>query len=76
MKDLIAKIPLFVRKFIVDFVETSLAALLVLTPAGDDESLLHAAMVAVGVAALAAARRALPGFLVWLGGELQVPPAE
>ncbi len=67
--------PLWIRKAIVDFVETGLAALFALSfviPAtweeGNAVALLFAA--AIAGAAIAAARRAVPGFLGWLNEKL------
>lgn len=68
-------LPLWVRKAIVDFVETGLAALFALTIAfpGNLEDVKGIAIV-VGTALLgaliAALRRAVPGFLVWLNEKL------
>lgn len=73
MAAFIAKIPLFLRKFIVDFIETALGAIFALTLAGDAAAMLHAVLIAVGAAALSAARRELPDFLLYLRGLLQVP---
>lgn len=70
---MIARIPLFLRKFALDFVETGLAAIFALSVVGDAAALAHAAMAAVIAAAISAARRELPDFLTWLGGVLQVP---
>lgn len=68
-------IPLFARKFITDFVETSLAAVFALTLAvpttpGDLKAIGYAIGVGVLGAAIAAARRAVPGLLVWLNDKL------
>lgn len=68
-------LPLFVRKAIVDFVETALAGLfgmaLVFPTSTED---LKAIGVAVGFgllgAGIAAARRAIPGFLAYLKEQL------
>ena len=67
--------PLFVRKLIVDFIETGLAALLALTfvvPATIEQSKGVALLVGAAVAGalIAAVRRAVPEFLVWLKGKL------
>jgi hypothetical protein len=75
MKALIAKLPLFVRKFIVDFAETGLVAVLGLSLAGDAAAMLHTALLALGVAALAAARRELPDFLAFLKDAFSVAEA-
>jgi len=66
MKALIARMPLFVRKFIVDFIETAIPALLGLSLAGDAAAMLHAAALACAAAALSAARRELPDFLAFV----------
>ena len=63
--------PLFVRKFIVDAIETGLAALFALTfvlPANATEGreLLLTVGAALAGALIAAARRAVPDFLAWL----------
>lgn len=68
-------LPLFARKFIVDFIETSLATVFALTfafPASTGD--LKAIGVAIGVgiigAGISAARRAVPGLLAWLNERL------
>lgn len=71
-----ARLPLFVRRFIFDFATTAAPALLGLSVAGDPASVLHAAGLAVGAAAVSAAVRALPGFAAFLAEELAVDPAE
>ena len=70
--------PLFVRKLIVDFVETGLAALLALTfvmPASADQAKEVATLIfaAVAGALIAAVRRAAPEFILWLRERLGVP---
>ncbi len=67
--------PLFVRKFILDFVETGLAAIFALTlafPTNGDQT--RQVAVAIGLAilsaAVSAARRAYPQFVKWLGNAL------
>jgi hypothetical protein len=75
MDILIARLPLWVRKFIVDFVETGLAALLTLqvtTPASTDEARILLATVAAALAGalISAARRAAPDAGAWLAGVL------
>jgi hypothetical protein len=67
--------PLWVRNFIIDFVETGLAAAFALTfaiPATLAEGKLVALLVgsALAGALIAAARRAVPSFLVWLKEKL------
>lgn len=69
-------LPLFVRKFVVDFVETATPALLGLTVAGDRDAAIHAALVAVGAAAVSAARRATPEFFAFVRERVGYPPAE
>jgi hypothetical protein len=68
-------LPLWVKKFVVDFVETGLAALLVLTfvvpttvEQGQEVAILLAA--AVTGALIAAFRRAVPGLLAWLNEKM------
>ena len=73
MDALIARTPLWVRKFIVDFVETGLAALLTLplvAPATADEAriLLTTVAAALAGALISAARRAAPDAYAWLAG--------
>jgi hypothetical protein len=70
--------PLFVRKLIVDFVETGLAALLALTfviPATLEQGKGVALLVGAAIAGalIAAVRRAVPEFLVWLRAKLGTP---
>jgi predicted Co/Zn/Cd cation transporter (cation efflux family) len=67
--------PLWVRKFITDFVETGLAALFALTfvipttlDGGREVLLLVGA--AIAGALVSAARRAIPAFIVWLNEKL------
>lgn len=73
-------IPLFVRKFFVDFVETAIAALLALEivlPA-DVEGAKRLAVtvgIAIATALVAAIRRATPGFLAWFAEKLHVNPS-
>ena len=73
MNALIARLPLWVRKFIVDFVETGLAALLTLqlvAPSNTDEARIIATTVAAALAGslISAARRAAPDAYAWLAG--------
>ncbi len=68
-------LPLWVRKFIVDFVETGLAALLVLvlvvpTTVAQAQEVAILVGAAVAGALISAIRRAVPGFLVWLNEKL------
>lgn len=74
-------IPLFARKAILDFAETALATVFALAFAFPSSTAdLKAIGVAVGVgligAGISAARRAIPGFLAWLGAALSVPPED
>jgi hypothetical protein len=67
--------PLFVRKFIVDAIETGLAALLAVTivfPVTVDDVTRQAAVVGVALvgAVISAVRRAVPDFLTWLREKL------
>lgn len=71
-------IPLFARKFITDFAETALAAVFALSLAlpstpGDLKAIGYAIGVGILGAAISAARRAIPGFLLWLNTQLGVP---
>jgi len=76
-----SKLPLWVRKALVDFIEGAIGAVLVLNiaiPSTLDEAKAQAAIIGAGVAkaAVAAARRAAPDFSVWLRGLFGVTPAE
>ncbi len=69
--------PMFIRKFVLDFVETGFAALVALgliIPATTDEG--KVLVLAVGTAILgafiSAGRRAIPGLLAWLKDKLGV----
>lgn len=74
-------LPLFARKFIVDFVETALGLVfglaLLFPQSGED---LRGIGIVVGGALLAAgvsaARRAIPGLLLWLNEKLNLPNEE
>lgn len=71
-------LPLWVRKFLVDFVETALGltfALVLVFPADAAEAQAQALVVgaALMAAAVSAARRAIPGLLLWLKDQLGVP---
>ena len=71
-------LPMFIRKFIVDFAETGLATLFALAFAfpqsvADLKAIAVAAGVGVVGAAVSAGRRAVPGFLGWLRTALSVP---
>ena len=68
-------LPLFVRKFILDFVETALAAVFLLNiayPTSIDEA--KKSFIVIGVATfgalVSALRRAVPDFLSWLRDKL------
>ncbi len=70
-------LPLFVRKFIVDFIETAIAAILLLQivlPA--DVAAAQQIAVTVGLAVLgalvSALRRAMPDFISWIKTALGV----
>lgn len=74
-------IPLFARKFIVDFVETALGLVfgLALVFPQSLEDLKGVGIVVGGAflaAGVSAARRAIPGFLLWLNAKLGVPTDE
>ena len=69
--------PLFIRKFIVDFVETGIAAIFALSIAfPTDVASARQMVVVVGFAlvgaAVSAARRAYPPFIEWLKTKLGV----
>lgn len=71
--------PLFVRKFIIDLVEGSVTAVLVLSlviPHDLAEAQAQAAIVGTALigAAIAAVRHAAPAALLWLREKLDVPP--
>jgi hypothetical protein len=71
------KLPLWVRKFVVDFVETGLAVLLALNlvvPGSLDEAKAEAAIVGSAIlsALISAARRTAPDFIAWLRAQLAV----
>ena len=70
-------LPLFIRKFIVDFVETGLAAIFALSLAfPTDIASVKQMGIVIGLALLGAAvsaiRRAAPEFLIWLAGKMPV----
>lgn len=70
-----ASIPLWARKFLVDFVETGIGAIfalqLALPATTEDAQRLAAILIgALAGALISAARRAIPGFLVWLNEKL------
>lgn len=71
--------PLFARKFIIDFIETGIAAVLVLqlvVPADVEQAKEVAVVVGAAIlgALVSAVRRAAPGFIEWVRGKLEVPP--
>lgn len=71
--------PLFVRKFITDFVEGAILGVLALTlilPKNIDEATAQATIVGAAIlsAAIAAVRRNAPAGIVWLKEKLAVPP--
>lgn len=68
--------PEFIRYFARDFIEGAVVSLLALTIAGDTESVLKTAVIAVGVAAVAAARRNLDRFKAFLNGALGTNPED
>jgi hypothetical protein len=68
-------LPLWVKKFMVDFIETGIAALLALTfvlPQSAEQARDAAIIVGAAVAGalISAVRRAVPGFLVWLNEKM------
>jgi hypothetical protein len=74
--------PIWVRKFFVDFVETGIGAVFGLTlffPAdlAQGEQVVTVVGAALAGALVSAARRAIPGFLAWLKSETgtEDPPA-
>lgn len=67
-------IPDFIRYFVRDFIEGAAVSLLALTAAGDTESVLKTAAIAVGVAAVAAARRNAGRFIAFLNDFLNTTP--
>lgn len=67
--------PLWLSKFIVDATETGLAAvfaLVLVIPGSVEEAQTQALIVAAAIlgALIAAARRAIPGFIAWLNEKL------
>ena len=70
-------IPLFARKFLLDFVETAIGlvfALSLVIPGDLDQAKAEALLVGAAVisAAVSALRRAAPAFIGWLAGRLNV----
>ena len=68
-------LPLWVRKFFVDAIETGIAAIFAVQfvlPQDEDEAVRVLAILAaaIGSALVSAARRAIPGFLEWLNAKL------
>lgn len=73
------KLPLFARKFLLDWVETAIGLFLGLNLVlPTDATQVHQATIIVVSAVLSAlvsaVRRALPGFLTWFAEKLGVPP--
>lgn len=71
--------PLFVRKFIVDFVEGAVLGIFALNlflPSNTDEAKAQAAIVGAGLlsAGIAAARRNAPAAFLWFREQLGVAP--
>jgi hypothetical protein len=71
--------PLWLRNFIVDIVETGLGVLFALTlffPSSWEDLKAQGVIVAAAVAGalVSAARRAIPGFLAWLKEKLGTAP--
>ena len=71
-------LPLFLRRFLLDFVETALGLVFALTIAfpgtwDDGKAVAITLGGAVLSALVSAARRAIPGLLAWLRGVLAVP---
>jgi hypothetical protein len=75
---LLVRLPLWLRKAVIDFVETALGLIFVLAlvfPEDAAQAQAQALVVAAALmaAAVSAARRAIPGLLVWLKEQLAVP---
>lgn len=69
--------PMFIRKFIVDFVESAIAAILLISliiPASVDEAYKALAVIGLAVfsALVSALRRAAPEFVKWFKSKLNV----
>uniref|UniRef100_A0A6M3LSH1 Holin n=1 Tax=viral metagenome TaxID=1070528 RepID=A0A6M3LSH1_9ZZZZ len=69
--------PMFIRKFIVDFVESAIAAILLISliiPASVDEAYKTLAVIGLAVfsALVSALRRAAPEFVGWFKSKLNV----
>jgi branched-subunit amino acid transport protein len=69
-------LPLWVRKFLTDFIETGIAAIFaiqIVLPQDEEQAVRVLAIFAgaVGGALISAARRALPGFYAWVREKLQ-----
>jgi hypothetical protein len=67
--------PIWLKSFIVDFAETGLAAVFALTlviPGSIEEGQTQALILGTAIlgALIAAARRAVPGFIAWLNAKL------
>lgn len=62
-------IPLFVRKFVVDAVETGALAVVGLPLIGDRDALAHSAVAALSGAVISAGRRAAPAAIAWAASQ-------
>ena len=76
----VMRLPMFIRKFIVDFVETGLAAILALTLVfPTDVASAKQVGIAIGLAMLGAAvsaiRREAPDFIAWVASKVGVANA-
>ena len=69
---MLKSLPVFARRALFDFFTTAIPALLALSALNGTDTVAHAALIALGAAAVGAATRALPGFSEWLSGELVV----
>jgi hypothetical protein len=68
-------LPIWLKAFVIDFIETGLAAVLVLTfvvPQNVEQAKEFAVVVGAALAGalISAVRRAVPGFLAWLRDKL------
>jgi hypothetical protein len=73
----VVNLPLFLRAFLLDFVETSLGLVFALTlviPGDVDAAKAQSVIVisAIFAAAVSAGRRALPGLVAWLRERLSI----
>lgn len=69
-------VPLWLRRFTVDFIETAVPSLLVFNWLVPHDALAPAIVTALAAAALSAARRNLNLFYDWLHGIAEIPPEE